>query len=63
MNVNVAEGESVETNQILVVLESMKMLMEFRSPFAGLVEQILVAKGQSVEKGTEMVKLVPTHAE
>jgi biotin carboxyl carrier protein len=42
---------------VLVVLESMKMLMEFRSPFAGIVEKVQVAKGQNVEKGDEMVRL------
>ncbi|MBM3138336.1 MAG: acetyl-CoA carboxylase biotin carboxyl carrier protein subunit [Chloroflexi bacterium] len=58
MNVAVSEGDSVESNQVLVVLESMKMLMEFKAPFGGLVEKIHVNKGQNVEKGDEMVKLV-----
>lgn len=60
MNVHVVEGTAVEANQVLVVLESMKMLMEFRAPFAGAVEKVAVAKGQSVEKGDEMVKLKKT---
>ena len=47
----------MEANQVLVVLESMKMLMEFRSPFAGTVEKILVTKGNGVEKGDEMVRI------
>lgn len=57
MNVVVSEGDHVEVNQVLVVLESMKMLMEFRAPFAGIVDKIQVAKGQNVEKGDEMVRL------
>lgn len=56
-NVQVAVGDNVEHNQVLVVLESMKMLMEFRAPFAGVVEKISVAKGQKVEKGDEMVRI------
>jgi len=40
-----------------VVLESMKMLMEFRAAFAGVVEKVLVSEGQMVEKGIEMVRL------
>jgi len=56
-NVEVVEGEQVQTNQVLVVMESMKMLMEFRAPFEAIVGKILVAKGQKVEKGDEMVKL------
>ncbi|MDK2980481.1 MAG: hypothetical protein PWQ55_828 [Chloroflexota bacterium] len=57
VKVLVAAGDAVENNQVLVVLESMKMLMEFRAPFAGEVEQVLVNKGQSVEKGDGMVAL------
>ena len=62
MNLPVAEDDHVEANQVLVVLESMKMLMEFRAPFAGVVEKIQVVKGQSVEKGDEMVVMVETPA-
>jgi biotin carboxyl carrier protein len=50
-------GDPVDANQVLVVLESMKMLMEFRAPFAGIVEKVQVVKGQNVEKGDEMVRL------
>jgi biotin carboxyl carrier protein len=57
MNVAVSVGDPVDANQVLVVLESMKMLMEFRAPFAGIVEKVQVAKGQNVEKGDEMVRL------
>jgi biotin carboxyl carrier protein len=57
MSVAVSEGAPVEANQVLVVLESMKMLMEFKAPFAGIVEKIQVVKGQNVEKGDEMVRL------
>jgi pyruvate carboxylase subunit B len=57
VKVLVAAGDAVENNQVLVVLESMKMLMEFRAPFAGVVEKVVVAMGQSVEKGDGMVVL------
>lgn len=57
MNVLIEAGDTVEHNQVLVVLESMKMLMEFRAPFEGLVEKVSVAKGQKVEKGDEMVRI------
>ena len=45
VKVLVAAGDTVENNQVLVVLESMKMLMEFRAPFVGKVEKVLVSKG------------------
>ena len=57
MEVRVAEGGNVEQNRVVVVLESMKMLMEFRAPYAGMVEKVSVSKGQKVEKGDEMVKI------
>jgi pyruvate carboxylase subunit B len=57
MQVAVAPGDTVAPNQVLVVLESMKMLMEFRAPFAAAVEQVQVVKGQGLEKGDPMVIL------
>ncbi len=57
MNVLVKKGDSIDENQVLVVLESMKMLMEFRAPFEGIVENVALSKGQNVEKGDEMVRI------
>ena len=57
MDVRVQPGDIVEKNQVLVVLESMKMLMEFRAPIPGEVEKVSVAKEQKVEKGDEMVRI------
>ena len=56
--VRVNEGDTVEKGQVLVVLESMKMQMEFRAPFAGKVAQLLVRPGMHVEKGALLVKVV-----
>jgi len=55
MEIRAAVGNQVEQNQVLVVLESMKMLMEFRAPFTGKVKEISVALGQRLEKGDLMV--------
>jgi len=57
MDIKIAIGDTVAQNQVLVVLESMKMLMEFRAPFKGFVEKIAIGKGQKLDKGDEMVKL------
>ena len=57
MNVLVDVGDAVEQNQTLVVLESMKMLMDFRSPYSARITEVLVAKGQKVEKGDMMIRL------
>jgi biotin carboxyl carrier protein len=47
----------VEKDQVLVVLESMKMLMEFKAPIPGKVEKVAVSKDQKLEKGDEMVRI------
>lgn len=57
MEVRVKEGDTVEKDQVLVVLESMKMLMEFKAPIPGTVEKVAVSKDQKLEKGDEMVRL------
>ena len=51
VEVLVAEGEQVESNQALVVLESDKASVELPSAFSGVVIQILVKAGESVREG------------
>ena len=55
--VEVSEGESVEQDQLLVVLESMKMEIPVEAPGAGRVERIAVEDGQSVEEGDLLLTL------
>jgi biotin carboxyl carrier protein len=47
--VSVAEGDTVDAGQQLLVVEAMKMQNELRSPRAGTVERIAVGVGQTVE--------------
>jgi biotin carboxyl carrier protein len=49
-------GQSVEKGQTLVVLESMKMQMQLRSPRAGKISKISAAPGNQVEKGAVLVE-------
>ena len=53
----VAEGDDVDEGQPLVVMESMKMQMQLRSPQAGRVASLRVQAGQQVDKGTLLVKV------
>jgi biotin carboxyl carrier protein len=55
--VRVKEGDLVEKGQVLVVLESMKMQMEFRAPAAGKVVRLMVQPGMHVEKGALLVEV------
>jgi biotin carboxyl carrier protein len=57
VNVLVKEGQRVDCGDPLVVLESMKMQMQLRSPFAGQVERVAVASKVQVEKGALLVQV------
>jgi 3-methylcrotonyl-CoA carboxylase alpha subunit len=46
----------VEKGQTLVVLESMKMQMQLRSPRPGKVNKVTVRSGDQVEKGALLVQ-------
>ncbi|HMN43624.1 MAG TPA: acetyl/propionyl/methylcrotonyl-CoA carboxylase subunit alpha [Povalibacter sp.] len=53
----VAEGQAVEKNQPLMVIEAMKMEHTLRAPAAGKVAKLKVAKGDQVTEGVELVTL------
>ena len=55
--IRVSVGDAVQEEQVLVVLESMKMEMPVESPAAGTVARVLVEKGQAVEEGEVLLSL------
>ena len=55
--VRVAEGDSVEDGDTLVILESMKMEMPVEATASGTVDSILCEEGQSVDEGDALVVL------
>lgn len=59
ISVHVNEGQRVERGQTLAVLESMKMQMELRAPFAGRVTRIAARVNTQVEKGTLLLQIAP----
>jgi biotin carboxyl carrier protein len=52
------DGESVEANQGLVVIEAMKMQNEIRAPKSGTLERVLVSEGQAVAAGQALAIVV-----
>ena len=56
--ISVSVGQSVAAGQCLIVLESMKIKKEIAAPRAGVVKQVLVAKGASVETSDILVVLI-----
>jgi biotin carboxyl carrier protein len=59
ISVHVAPGDIVETGQVLVVLESMKMQMEMRSACAGVVDSVNVQPKTQIAKGELLIKINP----
>lgn len=59
ISVHVTPGDTIETGQILVVLESMKMQMEMRSACAGVVDLVNVQPKTQIAKGELLIKIIP----
>ncbi|HEX3851392.1 MAG TPA: acetyl-CoA carboxylase biotin carboxyl carrier protein subunit [Polyangiaceae bacterium] len=55
--IQVSVGQAVESEQTLVILESMKMEMPIEAPQAGTVSRIAVSEGQAVEEGDVLIEL------
>jgi acetyl-CoA carboxylase biotin carboxyl carrier protein len=55
--IQVAVGDTVEAEQSLVILESMKMEMPVEAPEPGRVQRIAVTEGQAVEEGEVLIEL------
>lgn len=55
VNVLVSEGQKVNSGDVLLILEAMKMQNEIAATQAGTVKAINVAAGQSVKAGDSLV--------
>ncbi|MDC0055159.1 sodium-extruding oxaloacetate decarboxylase subunit alpha [Pseudomonadota bacterium] len=54
----IAEGESVDADSTILILEAMKMETEIKAPSAGVVEKIFVKPGDMVKPGTPLFEIV-----
>lgn len=54
--VNAERGQSVEANEVVIVLESMKMELQITAPHAGVVKGVLVSPGTAVKVNQLMVE-------
>jgi biotin carboxyl carrier protein len=53
----VKRGDVVTTNQVVVVLDAMKMETPVVSPFAGTVMDVLAREGDAVDEGHPLVQI------
>lgn len=59
LDVLVGEGDLVERNQTVAVMESMKMELLITAPRDGVVSRVSVRPGQQVERGMRLLELAP----
>lgn len=57
VDVRVKPGDVVAAGDVVLVIESMKMNNELRTPSAGTVQLVQVTKGQKVQQGALLVAL------
>src|SRR4051794_35049047 len=53
----VKEGDAVAINDIVVEIETAKSLVELPSPFAGVVQKLMVPEGETVPVGTPIIAI------
>ena len=55
--INVAPGQRVERNDVVMLLEAMKMELPIRSPRDGIVKIVGCQVGELVQPGTTLLEL------
>jgi biotin carboxyl carrier protein len=58
LNILVEDGQQVEKDQPLVILEAMKMENVIKSPIQSTIRKVEVSKGIAVEKNAILISFV-----
>jgi acetyl-CoA carboxylase biotin carboxyl carrier protein len=53
----VKEGDRVEENTVICIIEAMKVMNEITAGISGVVREILVKNGESVEFGQPILRI------
>jgi acetyl-CoA carboxylase biotin carboxyl carrier protein len=53
----VKAGQKIEVNQVVCIVEAMKVMNEIKSDFSGTIEEVLVENGEPVEFNQKMFKV------
>ena len=57
IEINVSEGDEVDVDDALVTVESDKATMEIPSPYTGKIGKVLVAEGDKISEGLDLVEM------
>ena len=57
LRIEVSVGDTINENDVLLVIEAMKMETEIKSPFSGVVKSILVEQGEQIQTGQVLVEV------
>ncbi len=57
LKIMVNKGDKVEENQVLILMESMKLQVELKSPFDGVVKELRVKEGDTINAGEIVIKI------
>uniref|UniRef100_A0A7C2BLN1 Biotin/lipoyl-binding protein n=1 Tax=Thermosphaera aggregans TaxID=54254 RepID=A0A7C2BLN1_9CREN len=57
LELKVKVNDQVDENTVVVLMESMKMIVEVKTHIKGVVENVYVKPGQAVKKGDPIIKL------
>ncbi len=60
LKIFVEEGQKIQSGDILLVLEAMKMENEIKAPFDCVISKIHVKEGTAVNKGSHLISLEKT---
>ncbi|MFR7985328.1 MAG: acetyl-CoA carboxylase biotin carboxyl carrier protein subunit [Clostridia bacterium] len=55
--IKVSEGQEIKEDEVVIILEAMKMENEIPTDFDGTVKKILVEKGQTVKAGETLIEV------
>src|SRR5919106_2532856 len=53
----VKPGDTIKVNDVIVEIETAKSLVELPSPYAGVVESLMVEEGTTVPVGTPIISV------
>ena len=57
LDIKVNVGDSIEANQVVMIIEAMKMESEIHSSGSGTIKSIKVNKGDSVQEGQLLIEI------